>query len=765
MSLDNISGILDSATNLTKSVGNTITDLGSASSLSTIVHDVTGVFSSLSKFLKTLSGTNLPLPNPLNAYATYDYILTLACLSKDEVSNPDSTYMSIGPKTIICKSAGISPSNRVNTAYGQFEFYFENLQLEVATQLDQNLTSNYDMSFTVLEPYSIGLFFEAIQVAADSNGWDNWRNAPFLIQIDFRGNQETGTMTNIQGLSRFVPFTFVDFQMNVTHKGATYACKGMPANMAALVDNVSMLSTDISSDGSTVAEILQYGDNSLQYILNAWQQDLVAKKIINVADQYLIYFPNDSSSAGSNGATGAVEDLTKAIADPITLGAGGELPNGVTAVGPAKNPQQSQGDINEIGQADMGFDEKRPGDSVGALDDRVYDNTSKTFFGGKIVKDASKGTMVFDQKTNIPNAINQVILQSNYVKDKLDPSSLTAEGYRGWWSIRAQVFPLTTKANSKTGQVPNLYVYRVLPYLAHASRLKAPGYLSQGLEAGGALSAQAVKQYDYIYTGKNDNILDVKISLNNAFMTVMPTDAGTETSDLKTGAKQGSSNENAKDNPDSIAIGGAVNKGSGATSSILGYVASLFKSDAKGGGGVQRPATRAAKAFQDAMSDSNDIIQLNMTIMGDPYYLAHSGLGNYSSSPTQYVNLNADGTMNYEGGEVDIVVNFRTPLDINQTTGMYDFGNNSKTAPVIRFSGLYYIITVTNIFTAGKFTQVLHANRRADQESEISATSAELAYANSVANDDPQNPIGATTGELATTDDAGKDPAASDTAQ
>jgi len=110
-----------------------------------------------------------------------------------------------------------------------------------------------------------------------------------------------------------------------------------------------------------------------------------------------------------------------------------------------------------------------------------------------------------------------------------------------------------------------------------------------------------------------------------------------------------------------------------------------------------------------------------MEIMGDPYYIAHSGTGNYTSSASQYVNLNADGTMNYENGEVDIVVNFRTPIDINQTTGMYNFGANSQSAPLTRFSGLYCITKVENRMSEGKFTQIISALRRSDQENPGSA--------------------------------------------
>ena len=120
--------------------------------------------------------------------------------------------------------------------------------------------------------------------------------------------------------------------------------------------------------------------------------------------------------------------------------------------------------------------------------------------------------------------------------------------------------------------------------------------------------------------------------------------------------------------------------------------------------------------FHEAVTNGTDQQQLNMNIIGDPYFIAHSGTGNYTASPTAYTNLNSDGSVNYQNGEVDVIVNFRTPIDINQTTGLYNFGGQSASAPVIGFSGLYKINTVTSTFKSGKFTQILEGFRRKGQD-------------------------------------------------
>ena len=107
---------------------------------------------------------------------------------------------------------------------------------------------------------------------------------------------------------------------------------------------------------------------------------------------------------------------------------------------------------------------------------------------------------------------------------------------------------------------------------------------------------------------------------------------------------------------------------------------------------------------------------MDLTVLGDPYYLADSGQGNYSS-PTLTKAYTADGTMDYQNSEVEVVVNFRTPIDYNRTDGSMIFPED--TVPVKSFSGLYKVNTVENKFEGGKFIQVLSLIRRNNQESDI----------------------------------------------
>jgi hypothetical protein len=109
------------------------------------------------------------------------------------------------------------------------------------------------------------------------------------------------------------------------------------------------------------------------------------------------------------------------------------------------------------------------------------------------------------------------------------------------------------------------------------------------------------------------------------------------------------------------------------------------------------------------------MMDLEIEIIGDPYFIVQSGQGNYTASATQYTNLNDDGSVNYQNGEVDIIINFRTPIDINQASGLYNFGGGT-TALMTQWSGLYSVTDVTSTFRDGQFKQTLKGFRRPLQE-------------------------------------------------
>jgi hypothetical protein len=127
----------------------------------------------------------------------------------------------------------------------------------------------------------------------------------------------------------------------------------------------------------------------------------------------------------------------------------------------------------------------------------------------------------------------------------------------------------------------------------------------------------------------------------------------------------------------------------------------------KGGSGDTDVEQKIAENFYDAFINvsSSDLVKVNLTIMGDTYYLIDSGLSNYFSKESdQSPMLTEDGTMNYEGNDVYINLTFRTPADINEKSGLVEFSYKDRISP---FSGIYRVIRCLSRFSDGKFEQEL----------------------------------------------------------
>jgi hypothetical protein len=103
------------------------------------------------------------------------------------------------------------------------------------------------------------------------------------------------------------------------------------------------------------------------------------------------------------------------------------------------------------------------------------------------------------------------------------------------------------------------------------------------------------------------------------------------------------------------------------------------------------------------------MVTIVLEILGDPYWLVDSGFSNYfASAPSPTSQITDDGTMNYESGNVYVYLTFRTPIDVNTTTGLYDFSQVGEESP---FGGIYRIVLCENTFADGNWKQKLKCVR------------------------------------------------------
>ena len=224
-----ISSALNSATNAVNTVKNTLSDSGPASSLSALGSSITGALSgalgsvagSIGNILSAVgtgtvqSDKILPMPNVLHDYASYDYVMTMGCLSAQEFNFPNESYIAGKYPPIILKSANASPNDRIQTVAGKFDFYIDNITIvgQYGFEKATGNTNSTNIEFTVTEPYSMGMFMTAVQQAAFERGYKNYTDAAYLLMIEFRGADQAGLMKVVPNTRKFIPFRIYNLKL------------------------------------------------------------------------------------------------------------------------------------------------------------------------------------------------------------------------------------------------------------------------------------------------------------------------------------------------------------------------------------------------------------------------------------------------------------------------------------------------------------------------------------------------------------------------
>jgi hypothetical protein len=280
-----------------------------------------------------------------------------------------------------------------------------------------------------------------------------------------------------------------------------------------------------------------------------------------------------------------------------------------------------------------------------------------------------------------------------------------------WFRIESEVhYQEPKEGNASDGNLPKLLVFKVVPYLVHSEKNAANGSAPAGLAE---LATEVAKVYDYLYTGKNTEVLNFNIEFPQAMFNSVAKGSNLDDASLTANGRNAAT-------PDSSTAGVAADNSSywgERNAPKMKSNGPTPESDINGGTLYADRRTRVAEAFQRALNDSEtDLVNIpNFTIIGDPYFLADSGLGNFSNTGSGSFNVTKDLAMDYQSGEVDIAITFRTPVDKNSSTGLMDFGD---TQIVRHFSGLYRVLEARHRFQNGKFTQELSLQRRRNQTAE-----------------------------------------------
>jgi len=647
---------------------------------------------------------NLPalVRSPMEVFSSNSVLWTMACLTPQQFNDP-KTYRDnpSALKNIVFSSAGRFDADRVATFFGSPEYYINNFVMQTVIGANE-ATGNSNavkFSFDIIEPHSMGLLLQSMQNAAVKAGYLSYLdNAPYVLRMDIQGFNELG-----QNLSQIKPKYFVmklsTTKFTVNEGGSVYKVEAIPYNHQGFADSINTTYSDVKLSASGkghVFDLLSGSEGSLVAYLNNNEKKLKAEGKVSEQDEYVIQFPILSSDWQSS--AGNQSEVKKATVDP-------NAPDTKKAAVQASmikiDPQLL--DQNSMASASLGFDQSSGGRAIFKRAGDQYDEKTGVLKREGMTIDPKTRAFQFGQNQSLTAIINQVILSSEYATEALEPKFLTPQGFIKWFKLDVQIELL--KFDIITGDYAKKITYKVVPYLVHqsifANATSAPvGYAE--------LMKDVVKEYQYIYTGQNVDILSFSIDINNLF------NAGANPKPEAEAAKTATQDQNAAETKNSSTKTG---KGQAAEVQSAQTGRARPKRDPrllkgfKGGSEYKSVEQNIAENFQEAFisGSSADMVTVNLEILGDPYWLIDSGMSNYfvgAASPT--AQITDDGTMNYESGNVYIYITFRTPADVNTLTGLYDFSIAGKESP---FGGIYRVVSCENQFNDGNWKQKLKCIR------------------------------------------------------
>ena len=651
--------------------------------------------------------------NPLHDYESYTYGISLHMVGIDYfnqliVDNNAANYV---PQNVLVASAGKYGVTFNRNPYFTEDFYFDDLKFKTYVNVStRNRNSNLlEIDFSIIEPLGF-TFINRLLLAANevNNGNGNYIHMPYLLQIDFYGYKD-GQLSQIKDQTKRIPIRLITCKSKVTTKGTEYNISAIPFNHQAFNQAMVVTPISVTVTGKTVKDIFGSGELDKTFASTlAERSNLISESksitqrleslresaselIVTDLNNQLIDIKNRLNSNYNNISTKGFTDALNTHLESVKF----------------QNKLQLRNIIRVEFDPDIG---KSPLFKGGYVNVASTPGTSNSKNDIQQAAGQAKGQLTFDGTTaNIPagtkidQLIDWAVRNSEYIKDQIldptlkgkNPQELFAQ-VLNWYRIIPRINKiLGFNSQTNTYALDITYVvkkFKMASKYPYGPKARVPGF---------------VKKYDYIYTGKNKDVLDASLDFDMLYLV--------ELSSLRT---KHNLNETAKAlasgpaaNPD---VAAAENTSANNTNDAdktnespvsLHFTADNVQAQDATGATRQKQVAAADLARSLTLGARGDMINIKLRILGDPHFIKQDDLfygQTYLDAPGQFTENNS---LWMDRGELYVFLNFESPVDYNEQKGFADVRNSPYRYS--EFNGVYKIIHIDNIFSRGKFEQTL----------------------------------------------------------
>jgi hypothetical protein len=614
-------------------------------------------------------GSDVVRPNKLHGYVNYTYRISVHLVPQESI-NLMYTGLTSGSEENLLQNSIFMVADSGLGEYSRSEYFpvdlgIDNVELQtiVGTTTRTRGSDVIKIKFEITEPYTVN-FLARLQIAAKQvNPQGTWETTFFVMKIQFFGYTDEGAPVEIPDTRKYIPFTMINMKFVLNASGAVYYVDAIPTSQMSQTVLDNQIPFHVEVQGGTVQDLFS----------GTLTTDSQTAKDIR----------NDVPGAGSDAGTGVSTSTSY-----VTKGLDKALNNAEDQKCDPKNKGQTLPN-----RYYFQFEDKLGTSKIANPD--VFKEHATTMASGKdqqaitkgkvgqLTADFTNNTFRAQSGTKITDFINSVMTLSSYMTDQYNQSGQGNNNPLYTWKITPVV---------KWGDIDPAtnYYQREVKFVVQSYLIKgqdAPGFGQQAPD-----NSDVVKQYDYIYSGNNRDVINANIEYKMAFFEIKN---GVPTNYIKR------ANDAPGQQPQELQ--GPQYDGSGDNRIFkpkYHYVFGVANRQNTGSATASEANIRVGELMEKLYDNDGDLIQLEIVIVGDPDWIDQDVplfgpiVGQDPFIPGGSVNFTRQAYFRF---------NFSTPnSDYDNDTGMFGLSN-----PYSSFSGIYHVISVKTNFVKGKFTQQL----------------------------------------------------------
>lgn len=678
--------------------------------------------------------------NLLHSFTNYTYRITLFLLTADDYKTLADSPSSFTPsKALISSGAGFSDIRHPDFLD---EFYIENLSMTTVIGLNQKTkaTNAIDINFTVVEPLGLSLLDRLMSATMFPDGPDgaysgtaNYIEQPYLLQIDFIADVGESTTTNVIDSKR-IPIKILELKIKPTTAGTEYRVKAMPFNHSAFQQTTATVPINLSVTATTVGDYFD-STTTLNKLFNPDSQvdeervESEYQKWLQTWDQEFPPTP-DEINVQKDKIRSSIGYKVKSVVEGYNNYMSGVAKKGKQFTYP---PTLINVIIDPIiAKAKIVDETKQEAKNTPLIDQK----NSAAFTTTQTVNKAdykNEGVFNVHAGTDIPSLIDRVIQSSEYIKNQVEDFSKSVEenqqaqkesGTSGnnrddsakankfldWYKIIPQVY--LGNFDPKSNAFSKVVCYSVVPY--KNANAYHPDFKKTKVPV-----KKISREYNYLYTGLNQDIISVEIDFDSTYFTAL----GTFQKEKIRGKDFAGADVEVTDKNAST----TVNKADPQNLPITIKPINNFQQDTVYKTN-QDPKDYSVSSLSRSIYTSarGDMLNIKLKIIGDPAWIKQDDIYYNPMSPeyktlaqtddsSAPVNVQTNQIL-MDGEQVFVKFNILNVIDINDEIGIVNkqtlLSNGRYTNG--SFSGLYKVVTVKSEFSKGKFEQVLDIIRMPD---------------------------------------------------